>query len=305
MANNTLRWGLLSTARINERLIPVIRATPRCELVAVASSGGMDKARRYAAEWQIPGAFGSYEEMLADPHIDVVYLPLPNSLHAPWAIKAARAGKHVLCEKPLALTVEELDQMGAAARASGIVLQDGAMMRYHPQTWKVAELIAQKAIGEVRLIRGLFTFTLTRLDDIRFDPALGGGALWDLGSYCVNFMRTALRAEPAEVQGWQITSDRGVDLSFTGCLFFASGVTGHFHCSFQATASAQADILGSKGTIHLDLPWVNKIGVTSHIRVVRGAAPQPVGRSAMSPPRCKRKRLHSKTSMVIAARWKR
>src|SRR5438132_455859 len=134
LAETRLRWGLLSTARINERLIPVLRDSPRCELVAVASGGGHQKAQRYAALWDIPRAFGSYEEMLADREVDVVYIALPNSMHAPWAVRATQAGKHILCEKPLALTVAEVDRMTEAASRAGVVLQEAAMMRYHPQT---------------------------------------------------------------------------------------------------------------------------------------------------------------------------
>src|SRR5262249_17300383 len=116
MTEQRLRWGLLSTARINERLIPAIHASARCDLIAVASASGWEKAQGYAAGWQIPRAYGSYEELLADPHVDIVYISLPNALHATWAIRAAQAGKHILCEKPLALTVNEVDQMAEAAR---------------------------------------------------------------------------------------------------------------------------------------------------------------------------------------------
>jgi predicted dehydrogenase len=278
---------LLSTARINERLIPAIRATPRCELIAVASSGGPEKARRYAEQWRIPRAHGSYEALLADPEVDVVYLSLPNTLHAPWAIQLAQAGKHILCEKPLALTVEDVDRMADAARTNGVVLQDGTMMRHHPQTRKLQELIAQGAIGDVRLVRGIFTFTLTRPGDIRLDPSVGGGALWDVGSYCVNLMRTALGANPVEVQGWQVTNDRGADLSFTGQMRFPSGVVGQFFSSFQATPETQTDFLGSAGRIELDAPWANKLDVPAHLRVVRDRqggqagtfSDQPAGRT--------------------------
>jgi predicted dehydrogenase len=286
MAQKVLRWGLLSTARINERLIPSIRATPRCELRAVASSGS-EKARRYAEQWRIPRAYGSYEALLADPDVDVVYLSLPNSLHAAWAIKLAQAGKHILCEKPLALTVEDVDRMADAARTNRVVLQDGTMMRHHPQTRKLQELIAQGAIGDVRLLRGIFTFTLTRPVDIRLDPSLGGGALWDVGSYCVNLLRTALRANPVEVQGWQVTNDGGADLSFTGQMRFPSGAVGQFFSSFQATPETQADFLGSAGRIELDAPWANKLDVPAHVRVVRDGqggqagtfSDQPAGRT--------------------------
>src|SRR4051812_860580 len=169
MSSRSIRWGLLSTARINERLIPAIRGSARCELLAVASQSGAERAARYAAERSIPRAYGSYEALLADTQIDVVYISLPNALHSPWAVKAAEAGKHILCEKPLALTAREVDQMAEVASRNGVILQEAVMMRYHPQTIQLQERVAAGSIGDVRLIRGLFTFTLAREGDIRFD----------------------------------------------------------------------------------------------------------------------------------------
>src|SRR5262249_1892055 len=266
MPPGAIRWGLLSTARINERLIPVLQSSARCELLAVASRGGQGKATRYASEWNIPRAYGSYEALLADPGVDAVYISLPNALHCPWAIKTAEAGKHILCEKPLALTAADVDRMAEAAHRNGVVLQEAVMMRYHPQTLHLQQRVAEGVIGEVRLIRGLFTFTLARPGDIRFDPALGGGSIWDLGSYPVGFIRTMLRANPVEVHGWQ-TGEGGVDLSFIGQMRFASGAVGQFFSSFQAVPQADVDLIGSAGTVHLDLPYVNKVGVTSQVRV--------------------------------------
>src|SRR5262249_33265323 len=160
---------------------------------------GHERAAAYAAERKIPRAYGSYEALLADPEIDAVYISLPNGLHLPWVVKSAEAGKHILCEKPLAVTAKEGDVMAEASERNGVVLQEAVMMRYHPQTRHLQERVAEGAIGEVRLIRGLFTFTLARPGDIRFDAALGGGSIWDLGSYPVSFMRTMLRANPVEV----------------------------------------------------------------------------------------------------------
>lgn len=265
----TIRWGLLSTARINERLIPAIRETPRCELLAVASQGGLDKAAAYSLQWGIPRAYGSYQELLADPDVDVIYISLPNSLHAEWVIACALAGKHILCEKPMALSAADVDRMGAAARERGVILLDGVMMRYHPQTKLVRELVAGGKIGELRLIHGTFTFTLARPDDIRLDPALGGGSLRDLGSYCVSFMRSAVGLEPVEVQGWQVTNDAGVDVTFHGHLRFPNGAAGQFTSSFRAMPDFRAVLLGSEGVMQLDLPWINKVGVTSHVEILR------------------------------------
>jgi predicted dehydrogenase len=198
MTDRIARWGLLSTARINERLIPCLGRSERNELIGVASRSRAT-ADRYAREHGIYKAYGSYEEMLADPAIDVVYVSLPNGLHTKWSLRCAEAGKHVLCEKPLALSVAEVDQLREAADRCGVTIQEATMMRFHSQTFYVRNLIAEGVIGEVRMGRGLFTFTLHRPGDIRLDPAMGGGSIWDLGSYCVSFARTILQAEPVEV----------------------------------------------------------------------------------------------------------
>jgi predicted dehydrogenase len=283
MGKGRVRWGLLSTARINERVIPAMRTGPRSELLGVASQGGPEKAARYAVNWKIPRAYGSYEELLADDDIDAVYVSLPNSLHRQWAVAAARKGKHVLCEKPLATSVADVDEMVDAARKHGVVLQEAVMMRYHPQTRELSERLAAGAIGDVRLIRGVFSFILDKPADIRLNAALGGGSIWDLGSYPVSFMRAMLRAEPIEVHGWCNDNDSGVDLSFAGHLRFASRVTAQFFSSFQAAAFAHVDILGSAGRMALDLPYLNKVGVSSHVQIWRTGITSAAGTFSDSP----------------------
>jgi xylose dehydrogenase (NAD/NADP) len=277
VAQKRIRWGLLSTARINERIIPAIRSSPRCELAAIASQGGLEKARDYASRWDIPRSHGSYEALLADAAVDAVYIPLPNSLHLRWTLAAAQAGKHVLCEKPLALTVADVDQMADAARRHQVVVQEAVMMRYHLQTRQLQQQIAEKIIGEIRLMRGIFTFHLARPGDIRLDAKLGGGSIWDLGSYPVCFERTMLRAEPIEVHGWHIAGADGVDLSFAGQMRFSSGALTQFFSSFQAAPQAEMEIIGSAGRIHLDLPYLNKVGVSSHVRIWRSGVSRAVG----------------------------
>jgi predicted dehydrogenase len=260
------RWGLLSTARINERMIPAMRAAERSEVLAVCSRS-QEKAESYAAQWEIPRAYGSYDQMLNDPDVNVVYIALPNSMHREWAIKTAEAGKHILCEKPLAQTGQDVDAMARAAQRNGVVLQEGAMMRFHPQTCKLQSLLADGIIGDVSLIRGVICFLLTRSHDIRLNAELGGGSLWDLGCYCVSFMRTMMRANPVEVSGWQVPHETGVDASFFGQMRFASGTVGQFFSSFQAMPRFEADLVGSDGMIQLDCPWVNNVGVTSNVHI--------------------------------------
>lgn len=268
MTKHTVRWGLLSTARINERLIPAIKASERSELLAVASRNH-EKAEVYARDRGIPRAYGCYEDLLVDSDIDAVYLSLPNGLHAEWSIRSAEAGKHVLCEKPLAITPEEVDRMIVAARQHGVLIQEAAMYRFHPQTQTVQRLVAEGAIGTVRTIQCSFGFTLANQSDIRLDPDQGGGALWDIGSYPVSFIRSVLAAEPTEVTAWQVATDRGVDLSLAGQMRFASGALTQFTCSFQTVTHWQATLTGSQGQIVLDQPWLNVVGTTGHATIIR------------------------------------
>ena len=268
MAEKQVCWGLLSTARINERLIPVIRASRRNTLLAVASRN-KERAQAYAKQWNIPYAYGTYEQMLADPVINVIYLSLPNHLHTEWAIKCAEAGKHVLCEKPIAITTEEVAQMAQAAQEHGVIIQEAAMMRFHPQTRYLRELVAKGTIGEIRLIRGVFAFTLENPGDIRLDTNMGGGSLWDLGSYCVSFARTVLQMEPVEVSAYQVSGDTGVDMSFSAQMRFPTGTLVQFFSSFQAFAHIEADFLGTEGRIHADIPWTNRIGASANVRITR------------------------------------
>jgi predicted dehydrogenase len=283
MASGKVRWGLLSTARINERLIASIRASERSDLLAVASRSA-EKARRYAAEWDIQRAYGTYEDMLSDSEIDAVYVSLPNSLHARWSIASADAGKHVLCEKPLAVTAQEVERMADAGRRNGVLIQEATVTRFHAQTRKLLDLVSEGAIGDLRAMRGIFSFSLEREGDIRLDPALGGGSLWDLGSYTVCFMRTMMNANPVEVQGWQVTGPTGVDLTFVGQLRFPSGAIGQLFSSIQAVTRTEADLIGSRGIIHLDLPWITKIGVSANVTVERDSTAQQRGTFGDNPP---------------------
>jgi len=249
-----LRWGLLSTARINRAVIPPIRASVQSELRAVASRDVV-KAKDYAKESRIPHAYGSYEELLADENIDVIYNPLPNHLHAEWSIRAAEAGKHVLCEKPLALSLDEVEAMTAAAKKHNVVIAEAFMYKHHPQTLKVLELIEQEAIGELLLIKGAFTFNLDRPDDVRWVLEWGGGSIWDVGCYPISFARLVANADPVEVFGWQVTGTTGIDVVFSGQLRFASGLQAQFDCGFRAPFRTAIEIVGTNGSIELGSPF--------------------------------------------------
>jgi predicted dehydrogenase len=249
-----LRWGFLSTARINRALMPAIKASKGSELAAVASRS-LDTARAYAAEYHIPKAYGSYDALLADPDIDAIYNPLPNNLHAEWTIRAAQAGKHILCEKPLALSLAEVDAMTEAARRNNVVLMEAFMYRHHPKTLKIRELIAAGEIGEVRLIEGSFCFTLERPDDIRWKPEQGGGALWDVGCYPVSYSHMLAGCAPVEVFGRQKLSPSGVDVTFAGQLRFPNGILSQISASFELPSQQEMIIRGSRGAIHVSMPF--------------------------------------------------
>lgn len=260
------RWGLLSTARINRAVIPPIRESSRHELRAVASR---DRARgdAYAREWSIPVVHESYEALLSDPEIDAVYNPLPNSLHAEWTIKAARAGKHVLCEKPIALTVAEVDAMASAAREAGVVVAEAFMYRHHPQTRRLKALVEGGAIGRLLLVRGSFSFQLQRADDVRLYPAMGGGCLWDVGCYPVSMARYLAGAEPREVCGSQRLGPSGIDELFVGTLDFGSALA-QFDCSFRAPFRTHVEIVGTDAAITVPVPF--KPGLGERILLSRG-----------------------------------
>ncbi len=279
-SNQVLRWGLLGTARINRAVIPVIRESARHTLDAVASRT-IDRAREYAAQWNLLRAIGSYEQLLDDPSIDVVYIGLPNSLHAEWTVRALDAGKHVLCEKPLALSVSEVDEIERAARRARRVAAEAFMYRHHPLTRAVQKAITDGTIGELRLIRGAFTFPLTRPADVRFDPALGGGSLWDVGCYPVSYACLVAGGPPLDVCGWQETSDTGVDIAFTGMMRFPGDVMAQFDCGFRSAFRAEMEIVGTSGVLRVERAF--KTGPESRLLLTRGDVTEAVPFEAEGP----------------------
>jgi D-xylose 1-dehydrogenase (NADP+, D-xylono-1,5-lactone-forming) len=254
MANKVLNWGILSTARISRALIPPLKASKRNQLLAVASRT-QESADKYAAELKLSRAYGSYESLLADPEIDVIYNPLPNHLHAEWTIKAVEAGKHVLCEKPLALNVDEVDAIQSAAHEHGRIVAEAFMYRHHPQTLKVQELVKSGSLGTLKMIRGSFSFNLTHEGDIRLDPAMGGGSVWDIGCYPISYARSVLGKNPHEVFGWQVTGPTGIDETFVGQMQFDHNILAQFDCSFVVPLRWFIEIVGSEGTLSIPSPF--------------------------------------------------
>ena len=266
---HVLRWGLLGTARINRMVIPPLRASARNRLDGVASRTPR-RAEDYAREWGIPRALGSYDALLADPAIDAVYIGLPNALHAEWAVRAVEAGKHVLCEKPLALSVAEVDAIADAASRHGRVVTEALMYRHHPQSGLVVRLVREGAIGDVRRIRGSFRFMHTRPGDARWQREMGGGCLWDVGCYPVSFARMVVGAEPVEVSAEQVTGPTGVDIAFAGHLRFADGVVVQMDASFSAPFHTIMEITGTTGTLVNRNPFKPGIGATFELVDGRG-----------------------------------
>jgi len=269
----SLRWGILGVARINRALLPPLRASSRNTLAAIASRD-LARAQEAAREGEIPQAYGSYEALLADPGIDVVYIPLPNDLHAEWTVRAARAGKHVLCEKPLAISLAGIDRITAAAHAAGVVVAEAFMYRHHALTLRVREMVKQGVVGQVRVVRGAFTFNLTRPNDVRLQPSQGGGSLWDVGCYPVSYARFVLGEEPTEAFGWQVSGPTGIDETFTGQLRFPSGALAQFDCGFRAPFRTEIEIVGSEGALKIAHPF--KPGAREAVLLHRGEAAETI-----------------------------
>jgi len=266
MTNKMLKWGLLSTARINHALIPPLRASRRNHLLAVGSRS-QESADAYAKENKIERAYGSYDALLADPDIDVIYNPLPNHLHAEWTIKAVEAGKHVLCEKPLALSVDEVDAIKAAAHKHGRVVAEAFMYRHHPQTLKVQEIVQSGSLGALKLVHGSFSFLLENPGDVRLNPELGGGSIWDIGCYPISYTRTVVGDAPLEVFGWQVTGETGVDNTFVGQMRFRDDILTQFDSSFDIPFHTFMEIVGTEGTLNIPAPF--KPGINEQIFITR------------------------------------
>ncbi len=250
MTEHDVRFGLLSTGNINRHLLSTRGEGKGYEIVAVASRD-TSRAEEYAREKGIERAHGSYEELLADPDVDAVYISLPNSLHHEWTMRALHAGKHVLVEKSYTRRPHEVEEAFGAAERAGLVLMEGFMWRHNPQTGRFIELLPE--IGELLTIRATFSFALTWAEDIRLVPELGGGSLLDVGCYCVSGVRLLAGGEPDRVHGEAVRRRGGVDEVFTAVLRFGD-VTAEFTCGFRAEHMG-LEAIGTLGTIFTADPW--------------------------------------------------
>jgi predicted dehydrogenase len=277
--SEALRWGLLGTARINRRLIPAMRAARRSQVTAVAGRNP-ERVAQYAKEWQIPTAHVGYDTLLRDSGVDAVYIPLPNALHVEWTLRALDAGKHVLCEKPLALVPEDVDRVAAVARARERVVAEAFMYRHEAVIARVLDMVRDHAVGRVTMIASGFTFELDRPNDVRLDPSLGGGSLWDIGCYPVSVARLVAGSEPLEAFGWAAWGPTGIDESFTGLLRFPGELMATVHSSFKSRYRTWLEVGGTDGVLQVSEPFkpgsqveiVVRRADESHVTRVEGPA---------------------------------
>jgi predicted dehydrogenase len=250
-----VNWGIISTALIGTaKVIPAMQKSKHCRIQAIASRD-LALAKRWAKELGIPKAYGSYDELLADREIEAVYNPLPNHLHVPWSIKAAEAGKHVLCEKPIALDAKEAEQLVAARNRTGKLITEAFMVRSHPQWLRARELVRQGKIGELRAVQGLFTYFLTDPENVRNKADIGGGGLYDIGCYPIVTSRFLFGAEPTRVVGLvEYDPVLKIDRLASAILDYPKGQAS-FTCATQLAPYQRMQILGTKGRIEVEIPF--------------------------------------------------
>lgn len=251
-----LRWGVLSTAKIGtQKVIPAMQLSEYCEIAAIASRN-LAKAQEIAGQLHIPKAYGSYEAMLADNQIDVVYISLPNQLHVPWSVKALAAGKHVLCEKPISMNITEAEELyNTAQKYPQLKIMEAFMYRFHPQ-WKMArQLVVDGKIGELNTIQSFFSYNNIDPSNIRNRLECGGGGLMDIGCYCISLARFIFNEEPQRVSGvLEYDPQFKVDRLTSGLLEFKNG-TSTFTCATQLTPYQRVNIFGSEGRIEIEIPF--------------------------------------------------
>jgi predicted dehydrogenase len=271
--SGTVRWGILSTEDIGVRkVIPGIRKAARCEVVAIASRDG-EQARAVADQLGIPSAHASYEALLADPGVDAVYIPLPNHMHMDWTIAALRAGKHVLCEKPLAMTADDAQRMVDVAHETGLHLMEAFMYRQHPSWVAAMDLVDSGRIGTLTAVQSWFSYYNDDATNIRNIVEYGGGALFDIGCYTINLSRMVFGGEPSHIQA-SVRRDRatGVDALVSAILDFDGGIAS-FTCAIRSESDQRVHIYGTKGRISIDIPFNIPPDRPTRIRLTAGGDP--------------------------------
>jgi D-xylose 1-dehydrogenase (NADP+, D-xylono-1,5-lactone-forming) len=256
---NKIRWGVISTSNhAAKRVIPAIHASPDGELVAIASRDAT-KARAFADKLNIPKSYGTYDELLNDPDVDAIYNPLPNRLHKEWTIKAAEVGKHVLCEKPIGLNAAEAKEMVQVFRDAKLKLAEAFQWRHHPQGQKVRQMVRDGVIGDLKFINAGFSFFFEGLENIRMEPDLGGGALYDVGCYPIALTRFMTEDEPISVTAQGNVGPSGIDDLVVATMQFPNGVYAHIQCAFTVPLRRYYEVCGTKGVLKVDYAY-NPIG---------------------------------------------
>ena len=248
-----VRLGIVSTAHINRKLLAGAAESAGADVVAVGSRE-LSRAQEFAELHGIPRAYGTYDELLGDPDVEAVYIPLPNTMHCEWSIRAVEAGKHVLCEKPMSRHPQDVEAAFAAAERAGRLLSEAFMYRHHEQTARLVDLVRSGAIGELRVVRSAFSYALFDEDNIRLRTDVEGGALMDVGCYCVSGSRL-LAGEPEAVFGRATVGPTGTDWVFTGSMRFANGVHAVFDCGTALANRDELEAIGTEGSLFLDDPW--------------------------------------------------
>lgn len=262
-----IQWGILSTAKIGrEKVIPALQKSSLCDVTAIASRN-KEKAKETAAALKIDKHYDSYEALLNDKEIDAIYIPLPNHLHVEWAIESLKAGKHVLCEKPIGINQSEAEKlMQEAQKYPKLKVMEAFMYRFHPQWIKVKELVDNGAIGEVKTIHSFFTYYNVDPNNIRNKPEAFGGALMDIGCYCISFPRYLLGLEPERVIGvMDYDPEMKTDRLTSGLLDFSKGIVSTFTCSTQLMPYQRVQILGTEGRIEIEIPVNAPVNLATHV----------------------------------------
>ncbi len=268
-----VKWGILSTADINRKLLAGAAESEEVDVVAVGSRD-LGRAQEFARTFGIDRAYGTYDELLADPDVEAVYIPLPNTMHSEWSIRSLEAGKHVLCEKPFSRHIADVERAFDAAEATGLHLSEAFMYRHHPQTARLVDLVTSGVIGELRVIRSAFSYSLYDAGNIRLRTDVEGGALMDVGCYCVSGSRL-LGGEPESVVGAAHIGSSGTDWVFTGLMRFPGDVVAMFDCGTSLPNRDELEAIGTEGSLFLDDPWhcqspvieLRRDGAVEHIEV--------------------------------------
>jgi predicted dehydrogenase len=256
----TVKWGVVGLGSIANRVLKGIQGEPTAKVVA-AGSRNLEKARAFCSEHHVPRAYGSYEAVLEDPEVELVYVALPNHLHAEWTMKAAAAGKHVLCEKPFAMNLAEAKRVVSFCRKKGVFLMEAFMYRCHPQMAKLREIIHSGRLGEVRVINAGFSYGGINEDNCRMMLSEGGGGLMDVGCYPISFARMVAGSEPVECRAVAVVGARSrVDHWAAGVMRFKSGLLAHFDCGMMVHTDWSAQVFGTKGKARVLNPWVPEAG---------------------------------------------